>query len=198
MNHLAHLFLSCDCPERQLGNFIADAVHPAHRQSLPKRVREGINLHHAIDAFTDSHPEVLEVRSVIRPRFRKYAPVACDVYFDYLLAVNWTAFSEESLTEFSKRTYDRLLERIDWHPEPLRRHLPAMVEGNWLVKYGTQEGMERSFKSLQRRASKPDWLENQVAYLIGARASIEPHFLRFFPDLVTHANQVCLRIHENS
>ena len=191
MNHLAHLFLSCNCPDRLVGNFIADALHIKEVEHLPERIKEGVRLHHAIDAFTDSHPEVHATRDIIRNRFRKYTPVVLDVYFDYLLATCWSTFSNEPLSIFSQRVYGILLDRLDWHPEPLRKHLPEMISKDWLSGYATEYGIRKSFASLSRRASKSAWLEGATEYLLDNQETLKPYFLRFFPDLVTHVEKAC-------
>ncbi len=59
MNFLAHLYLSADDPEIQLGNFIGDFVRGRDLSSrFSPGIVKGISLHREIDEFTDRHPIV--------------------------------------------------------------------------------------------------------------------------------------------
>ncbi|MEO0796184.1 MAG: hypothetical protein AAFX93_13525 [Verrucomicrobiota bacterium] len=56
MNWLAHIFLSPPNIENQLGNLLADLLKGRTWDDMSEGMRAGIQLHQAIDSFTDSHP----------------------------------------------------------------------------------------------------------------------------------------------
>ena len=59
MNFLAHIYLSGDDPNIMVRNFIGDFVKGRNlAEQLGTAVGKGIELHRAIDEFTDSHPVV--------------------------------------------------------------------------------------------------------------------------------------------
>ena len=55
VNYLAHIYLSFDNKPRAVGNFIADAVKGKQYLKYPDEIQKGIQLHRAIDTFTDQH-----------------------------------------------------------------------------------------------------------------------------------------------
>lgn len=191
MNHLAHLFLSCDCEDHLLGNFMTDYLRLHEIPHLPKGLQEGVQLHRLIDSYTDAHPEVQQVKALLRPLHRKYAPVIADIYFDYLLAQNWSRFTQESLRDFSRRMYGILKSRKRDLPSILQQRLPNMIADDWLMGYATEAGMRRTFYYLRRRASRPQWIEGATDTLLLQREELEQHFLRFFPDMMAEVERVC-------
>lgn len=58
MNYLAHIFLSGSNRKVQLGNFVGDAVKGSSYKNYPPDIAKGIQLHRAIDDYTDRHPAV--------------------------------------------------------------------------------------------------------------------------------------------
>ncbi|NVK49164.1 MAG: DUF479 domain-containing protein, partial [Cyclobacteriaceae bacterium] len=85
MNFLAHAFLSFGHEKILVGNFIADFVKGKQIEKYEKQIQIGIQLHRAIDLFTDSHPLVKAAQSYLRPKFGHYSSVITDVFFDYFL-----------------------------------------------------------------------------------------------------------------
>lgn len=97
MNYLAHVFLSGPNRKVQLGNFVGDAVKGSSYKNYPPDIAKGIQLHRAIDDYTDRHPAVCEVVHRLQPEFGRYSGVLLDIYFDYLLASRFESFSGVSL-----------------------------------------------------------------------------------------------------
>ena len=86
MNYLAHILLSGNDRRLQVGNFIGDFVKGTEYEQYPKRIKEGILLHRAIDSFTDNHPVFLETVDMLLPDFGRYSGIMADMFYDYLLA----------------------------------------------------------------------------------------------------------------
>ena len=109
MNFLAHAYLSNDNPLLLVGNFMGDFVkgRDLHERFDPG-IANGVELHRLIDSFTDSHPVVIESKKRLRESYRHYAPVIVDMFYDHFLASMWDNYSNLSLPEFVKRTYDLL------------------------------------------------------------------------------------------
>lgn len=59
-----------------------------------------ILVHRAIDAFTDSHHLVLTAKCKFRTETRRFSGILLDIFYDHLLAKNWSSYSEEGLREF--------------------------------------------------------------------------------------------------
>ena len=69
MNYLAHIFLSGSNRKVQLGNFVGDAVKGSSYKNYLPDIAKGIQLHRAIDDYTDHHPAVCEVVHRLQPEF---------------------------------------------------------------------------------------------------------------------------------
>ena len=102
MNYLAHIFLSGSNRKVQLGNFVGDAVKGSSYKNYPPDIAKGIQLHRAIDDYTDHHPAVCEVVHRLQPEFGRYSGVLLDIYFDYLLASRFESFSGVSLRRYTR------------------------------------------------------------------------------------------------
>ena len=144
MNILAHAYLSERHAPWLIGNFIGDFIKgdPAHpRHGLTTGEVAGVRLHRAIDAFTDAHPDVAAVRTLLYPRCHKYAGVAVDVFFDYQLAVTFAPLTGESLPTFVADFYAVLQTHVQRLPAPARH---MMYCPTYDVRVGAGNGGRRS------------------------------------------------------
>ena len=197
MNFLAHAYLSFGQDDILVGNFIADFVRGKERQNYPKKVQLGIELHHAIDAFTDSHLLVKEVQSYLQPRFGHYARVISDVFFDYFLAKNWTRFSDTPLEAFSRATYQQLNDYPVALPEGFQRMLYWMQQQNWLYAYRELSGIQSALDGLTRRARFDSKMNEASQVLREKKVEIEALFFVFFQDLETFAQARLATLSQN-
>jgi len=186
MNILAHAYLAGSDEDLIIGNFIADFIkgNPAQpHHGLSEGVQRGVWLHRGIDTYTDTHPIVEELRQVIRPRCRKYAGVAIDVFLDHFLAVHFTEVAGLALTQFAQSFY-RLIERsTEQLPAGAHRMAGYMIGQDWLTSYQTLEGIDRSLRGIARRTTFPSNLDTAVADLRTHYSIFDAGFRRFFPQL---------------
>jgi len=183
MNHLAHLFLSGDDELLLVGNFMADHVKGRDLSRYPARVADGIRLHRLIDTFTDSHPVVEESKRRLRPRFRKYAPVVADMYYDHFLAVRWEAYSDGPLASYSASMYRTLDRHRALMPERSLRFLQYMVRHDWLTGYGTFQGLHDVLCGMAGRTRFVSHMEQAAEFLEAHYERFGDEFGRFFPAL---------------
>lgn len=191
MNFLAHFFLSCDSEALLLGNFLADYVDNAAVRGYPAAIQEGVQLHRKIDSYTDTHPEVLRGVRRLYDKHGKYAPVVVDVFYDYFLAINWPAYSEQPLAEFTQGVYRILEKNIGMMPGELRQRLPHMIADDWLQAYGSHNGIDYTFYRMKRRVSRPEYLEGALDSLIRDFEPLNEEFNRFFPDVIGFVKSEC-------
>ncbi|RNI30542.1 acyl carrier protein phosphodiesterase [Rufibacter latericius] len=194
MNYLAHLFLSGNDEDLRLGNFIADSVRGAQILLYPSRVQQGIKLHRQIDAFTDSHPVVAQTKDRLRPKFRKYAGVVADVFYDHFLASGFLQYSSVPLNSFAAEAYHQILNRDDLLPERVQHFLPYMVNQNWLVSYAQITGITRALTGLSRRTTFESNMESAGEELEVNYPLYQQEFDRFFPELQEYVRQEILLI----
>lgn len=188
MNFLSHLYLSGEAEGLLIGNFIADSVKGSDFLNYPEAIQKGIVLHRKIDTFTDSHPIVEESKQRLRERYKKYASVIVDVYYDHYLAANWNVYSSESLHDYAQKTY--LLIEKNKHLLPYKSQLfnEYMVQYNILVAYAELEGIDRVLQGMSRRASFVSNMEHAIQELKEHYHLFGKEFDAFFPDLQQFVN----------
>ena len=188
MNFLAHLFLSCEQEGLLIGNFLADYLSNEQVRQYPEPIQEGVRLHRAIDTYTDNHPEVLKGVRRLYGRHSKYASVVVDVYYDYLLSVNWLRYSNKPLPEFCRDVYQVLEDHLEIMPPGLQKHLPMMIADNWLRSYGSHNGLAIAFHRMKRRTSRPEYLDGALESLVLHFDDLNEEFNAFFPDVIEFVN----------
>ncbi|MCX8492017.1 MAG: ACP phosphodiesterase [Cyclobacteriaceae bacterium] len=182
MNFLAHLYLSADDPEIQLGNFIGDFVRGRDLASrFPLGIVKGIFLHREIDEFTDRHAIVKLSKDRLRPKYRHYAPVIVDMFYDHLLAVNWEMYHQQKLPDFANGCYNYLVKSESILPEQVKWLLPHMVRGNWLVNYGKLEGIQQALSGMTRRSKFDSKMNEATHELQQFYNEFDQEFQLFFP-----------------
>lgn len=189
MNYLAHFYLSDNQPDLLVGNFIADQVKGKQIELLPSGIAHGVKLHRFIDDFTDHHPIVELSKERLRKRYRKYAGVIVDIYYDHFLASLWNEFSEQNLKEFSIQVYQELDKHTHIMPAICGNLiLPTMKEQDWLCTYANFKGIERTLHGLSRRTT----FDSQMQYAVKELKQDYPLFLKefklFLPDLKQAVN----------
>jgi acyl carrier protein phosphodiesterase len=187
MNYLAHAYLSFRQEHILVGNFIADFVKGKMLLNYPPSISDGIFLHREIDRYTDSYPLVRAGQSYLRPMFGHYSTVITDIFFDYFLGKHWDKFSDQSLEDFIEQTFQTLERNSEMFPERFTKMFYWMRKDNWLLQYGTLEGIQKSLTGLSKRTRFDSKMEVAHLALIEREAEFELIFFAFFKDLETFA-----------
>lgn len=190
MNFLAHAFLSGTDRKILLGNLIGDFIKG--KEALRKydaQVVRGVELHRAIDEFTDTHPVVRESKDRLRPKYRHYAAVIVDVFYDHFLAANWSLFHTAPLKDFVAETYNTLSAFSSTLPLPFQRMLPHMIAGNWLLNYGKIEGIHRALSGMAGRTPYASKMEQASSDLREHYTDFKDEFEHFFPTLMAFSEE---------
>ncbi|MCW1967184.1 MAG: ACP phosphodiesterase [Anaerolineae bacterium] len=192
MNWLAHLYLSPADTEARIGSVIADWVKGAARQQLPLGIQRGIEIHQAVDAFTDANEIVRRSQSRIRAPFGRYAAVLVDVFYDHFLARDWAQYSSVSLKHFTNDVYAGFATHAQTHADQLDERiwqgLARMAEDDWLGSYAQVDGIEAILRRMSRRLSmrinRPNWIGDAIGELTANYAGLADDFRQFWPQLV--------------
>ncbi|MBC5773439.1 DUF479 domain-containing protein [Pontibacter sp. KCTC 32443] len=190
MNYLAHLYLSGNEEELLLGNFIADAVKGKQAALYSAGIARGIYLHRLIDSYTDKHPIVLETKARLREKYKKYAPVVADLYYDHFLASQFERFANEPLSAYTQRTYALINSHLPNLPARVQYFFPYMMEQNWLLGYAEVEGITRALTGLSRRTNFESGMETAGEELSINYTLYQQDFELFFPELEQYVAEV--------
>ncbi|HRH71370.1 MAG TPA: acyl carrier protein phosphodiesterase, partial [Flavobacteriales bacterium] len=120
----------------------------------------------------------------------RYASVVMDIYYDHVLASNWSDFHPEPLPAFTRRMYALLTRYQHLMPEHTQRMLPYMVQGDWLTSYATIGGIGRALAGLARRVPKGASMVGAEIVLQENLAEYTAEFRRFLSDLTAHVAQL--------
>lgn len=184
MNFLAHLYLSGDNTKLMVGNFIADFVKgKTALEKFETGIVKGIELHRAIDEFTDTHPIVSQSKDRLRPKYRHYSGVIVDVFYDHFLSKNWNEYSDTLLVDYAAHAYSTIESFDAILPPDVRHILPYMKKGNWLVNYGKVEGINRALSGMAQRTPYESKMDEATGDLIKNYDDFKKEFDGFFPEL---------------
>ena len=188
MNFLAHIFLAYPSEPLMVGNFIADFVKGKAYQNYPEKIQLGIIMHRQIDTFTDSHPIVKQSIKTIRTDQGKFSPVVIDMFYDHFLAANWKDFHQEyTLENFTKLAFNTFDANSHYFPERVKTFFPYMKKDNWLLRYPTVEGLQKSLNGLYKRTGSISNMHKASETLLKNYEQLKSDFYNYFPLL----NQFC-------
>ena len=190
MNFLAHIYLSGTNPKTMVGNFIGDFVKGRNvLEQFEADIAKGIELHRSIDEFTDHHPVVQISKMRLRPKYRHYAAVIVDIFYDHMLSRFWSNYHTEPLVNFSQGIYKVLQQYGNVLPIPVKNLLPYMIRDNWLLNYGTFDGIEKALTGISRRARHDSRMDESIHDLREHYEAFKSEFELFFPDLKKHSEK---------
>jgi len=188
VNFLAHFHLAWPDELLLVGGLQGDYHKCPLRGDLPAGIEAGITLHRAIDAFTDGHPQVAELRRQFPPGLRRYAGILIDLCFDHMLTGHWEHFSNIPLHEFNARVY-QVLEQEQQHLSADARHMATrMRDYDILGCYHRWDAITGSAARIGERFTRGNPLLDTDAALKPLLPRLEQAFLQFYPDLVAFAN----------
>ncbi len=194
MNFLAHLYLSADDPEALVGNLVADFVKGPDLDKLSPGVMAGVRQHRNIDAFTDRHPVVQRSISRIAKDWGWFAGIIIDVYYDHILAVDWSRYSDVPLRTFADRAYQLIRDSAAHIPESEREYALRFVEADRLMSYAISDGsgVERALNRLSARIAaripkRARQLDEAMPLLRKVHQELAADFHEFFPAAIEHA-----------
>lgn len=198
MNFLAHLHLSTGTPASMLGGVVADLMKPREISLLPDDVQAGVRLHRQIDAFTDSHALVRRSIGRIAADWHWFSGIIIDVYYDHLLARDWSCYSDEPLPHFAARCYQVLADGRSLLTPDAAEFLSNFIASDRLLSYATDDGIAETLGHLSNRIARrmPKHvvrLEDAMPMLRTRDAGLAADFHAFYPELMAFAGDVRTR-----
>lgn len=167
-----------------VGNFLADFIRPAQVLQLPEAIKQGVKIHHHIDAYTDQHADVKKSIHRMANYQGKYAPVVVDICYDYFLCKYWDLYYTESLEDFIAESYDTLQAHQAIFPESFRVMFGRMIKFDFLHSTMNRDRLVGNFEKLQTRVKFENSLHNAVSDLFFDLYDYETEFLDFYPELI--------------
>lgn len=192
MNWLAHLYLSEPCQRFRVGNLLPDLSPASQLVALSEPYQKGIRCHRKIDAFTDAHPRWKSCVRRFPPPFRRFGGILTDVYFDHLLARDWTNYSRVPLRSFVEEFYLNLELCLPEIPAQAAAALDLMRKQDWLGMYQRTSGVRDILSRISHRLRRPFDLSASLLIFEGQKSKFHEDFRAFFPELMRHVEAIAL------
>ena len=184
MNYLGHFYLSGIQPDVIFGNFIGDVIKGSKWKAYPESVQKGILLHRFIDDYTDNHPDTQLAKDRIRSHFSITSSIVVDMYFDHFLSLNWQKYHPQTLSDFSRKTFDRLKLFEKEMPSYTGLLFQKMRNENWLSSYKSIKGIAFALSRMGKRVKFDNNWDLAEEVLRENYNMLEQDFYRFFPSLI--------------
>jgi len=185
LNYLAHLLLAGDDPALRLGGILGDFVKGSLPGNLPTTVARGVALHRRVDSFADAHPAFQTSRRRVSGARRRYAGIMVDMFYDHLLAANWSSWSGQPLHRFAADAYDLLEMNSSMLPKRLTEILPTMRSQDWLASYREIDAVAGALDRMSKyRLRQPNGLAGAGRELELEYPGFAADFAEFFPDAI--------------
>jgi len=183
MNWLAHLFLSEQNIDFQVGNILADPLKAKPWENSSENIKKGMKIHLLIDSFSDKdeHFKISKNRLKEKGLLRG---IVIDFTYDYLLTKNWDTFCKIELKDFKSEFYKTSLNQNypSWPKQIL-----SNIKNKELLKFNTYNDLENALKRVDMRvSSRISKRDSAISYLTLIENNIdglEKDFLVFFPKL---------------
>ena len=195
MNWLAHVFLSQNHIEHQLGNLLTDPLKGRAWEGASEHIHRGIMIHHTIDTFTDNHPLVKKSKAILTPRGHLKG-VVLDVLYDHFLSLHWHAYCRVERRGFLREFRSNALQIIPSYPKEAQDIILRVVNTRQLRSYAHMEGVVAAFRRIDARLSVrargKDNMERYIPLIAENREALEEMFLDFFPELMAEVEKRCV------
>lgn len=184
MNFLAHFHLAW--PDRGLvaGGLEGDYCKGPLRGRLDTDIERGIRLHRAIDAYTDTHALIVDLRRLFPQDLRRYAGILIDISFDHYLTNHWSRYSEMPLSEFNRSIYQILLEHEPLLSTNCLKMAKRIVDYDVLNRYHDWDAVPATATRVGERFRRGNPLQEVQEKMEPLRQEMEASFLAFYPDLL--------------
>jgi acyl carrier protein phosphodiesterase len=188
MNFLAHSLLAGDLEADRVGGVIGDFVKGYLPAGLSPALASGVALHRAIDGYAERHPAFAASRKRIGPARRRVAGVLVDLFYDHLLAREWSRYAKTTLENHAAQVYASLLERSAQLPPEAREVAERMRRNDWLSSYREVAAVGLAIDRMATyRLRRPNNLAGGVEEFLADAAGYESDFAHFFPDALAFA-----------
>ena len=187
MNFLAHFHLASPDAGLIVGGLEGDYFKGPLRGELPLDLERGIKLHRAIDAYTDGHCLVQQLRREFPPNLRRYAGILIDLSFDHYLSLHWSRFCDIPLAAFNTATYRTLVEHEASLSHSARMMLARLQEYDILNLYLTWETVPATAARIGERFKRHNPFLDINRELSPLKGALEHAFLNFYPQLQFYA-----------
>ncbi|MGO2341288.1 acyl carrier protein phosphodiesterase [Vibrio litoralis] len=189
MNFLAHLHIAEYCQSDLAGNLLGDFAKGNPEGKYPSHVVDGIRLHRFVDRYTDTHPLILQQKSLFEPSIKRFSPIALDMFWDHCLACEWRNFHHLELVDFVEQCRSFCQSQSYEVPENYRTTMSAMWRGEWLLSYQDINSTLYALERMSHRSPRMGPLNDCGDVLMAHYEELRAVFLQFYPDVLNSSKR---------
>ncbi len=172
------MYLSGNDPELLVGNFMGDFVKGPLGDSYPPRIIQGLLLHRKIDSFAQRNDSFQASRLRLSPHFGLYRGVLVDIFYDHLLAKDWSTWSDVPLSDYISLTRSVIEKHLTIMPKRLQEFVPVIFN-ELLPSYILYSGVESTLLRMSRRVRRVNPLAEGIIELTLHYEGLKADFERF-------------------
>ena len=189
MNWLAHIFVSDESVDYQLGNLLADPLKGKPWPGASEATRNGFAMHKVIDRYTDHHPAFINSKARLGEKgFLR--GVVIDMVYDHLLTRSWDQYALIDRAAFIETFYARALPAATDYPQQPRQIVQGVIRSGYLTSYADLDGLHRALERIDMRLSRNGRSKKKsVEYMPVIESQLpglQQDFDDFFPTLLAH------------
>lgn len=186
MNYLGHIYFSNDNHELMYANLYGDFIKGSRFSHHADVIQEGIKLHRNIDFYLDQHVTVKHLLHTLYADLPKVSGIAVDLYFDHLLAKNWSRYHADSYTDFLESFYT--YQPLYWceYSDSFKQFIEAMRLHHWLNHYSGIEGLTKMCLGVSKQLSFENKLTQATHVFLDNEIVITSCFHTFMVDAMKY------------
>lgn len=183
MNYLAHIALSGDNPQHQVGGLLGDFYRGPTRGQFPVAIETGIIAHRKVDAYVDQQKEFRCFLQRFDKPLRRYAGIVADIIYDHILATEWHQYYTTPLDQFCHNFYTVLANFNYLLPAGAKKFLHHAPSVRWLESYQDAANLPYILERVGQRFNKPVALETALPVFFEHQEAITNEFHTLYPRL---------------
>jgi acyl carrier protein phosphodiesterase len=186
MNYLAHTALAQPNHCSLVGNLLGDFCKGVPLHTLPAEVLSGLANHRAVDKFTDTYPELVQLKQQFSLQRRRFAGIAMDVLFDHFLMLHWQRFYPHEFRQYKRQLYADLAAAEYLMPATMKATMRRVRCDDWLASYQHLPSLGLALDQIARRIRFANQFAGIIDEIMPLYTTLEQAFLRFYPELQRH------------
>ena len=192
MNWLAHTLLSKQHIDYQLGNVLADPLKGKPWAGASEQLKNGMQMHKAIDRFTDGH-ELLTISKARLGEDGLLKGVVLDLLYDHFLSAAWSDYAVLPLNDYLVRFNQEAMQVRTDFPERPQTIVGRLATTNLLGQYRDMAGFAAALKRIDGRLSDRlrarETASDYLPMVEQQYTALQSDFRAFFPELVAFFKQ---------
>lgn len=183
MNFLGHLALAWPHQNLMVGGFLGDFTKGPLKGDLHQEIEAGIRLHRRIDAKSDCHPAISQIKQQLPGKWRRYAGIVADLYCDHLISDPKNQLSPEPIGSFSETCYEILYQHRNLFSKRALAVFELMQKGRWLEQYADLQFTQLSLARIGTRLKFDNPLDQCTELFENHTNLFDEHCLNLYLDM---------------